>query len=90
MNFVRSKTASTWILTVALSPPRTSAKVSPFHTYVIAMGNKCKVEVQKQVLNAMFKELDTVQKGKWQYNGFSKRKEFVVMDVLAYNADRPE
>ena len=38
----------------------------------------------------MFKELDTVWKGKWQYNGFSKKKEFVVMVVLAYNADRPE
>ena len=90
VNFVRTKTASTWILTAVLSPPRTSAKVSPFHTYVIAMGNKSWVDGRKEVLNTLFTEISVVRKGKWRYNGFTKRKDFVAMDVIAYNADRPE
>ena len=47
INFVRTKTASTWILTLVLSPPRTSAKVSLFHTYVIGIGNKSWVDGHK-------------------------------------------
>ena len=73
-----------------LSPPKTSAKVSKYHTYVVAMGNKSWNDGRKQVLNKFFKELEQVRQGKWRYNGYTRKKEFVAMDVLAYNADRPE
>ena len=54
------------------------------------MGNKSWVDGRKAVLNKLFTEISVVRKGKWRYNGFTKTKDFVAMDVLAYNADRPE
>ena len=90
VSYVRSKDNSIWIATVTLCPPQTSAKISKFHTYIVAMGLKKWSVSRRKIMNMLMQLAKRVEKGKWRWDGKANKKVHTMFGVLAWNGDRPE
>ena len=85
--FIKQKENSVWIITVTVCPPPNKMS-SGLYTHVLAMGKSGSDHME--VINYYLEEMKLLQAGFECYMGATNTIEHVALDMIVWNADRPE
>ena len=85
--FIKQKENSVWIITVTVCPPPNKMS-SGLYTHVLAMGKSGSDHME--VINYYLEEMKLLRAGFKCYMGATNTIEHVALDMIVWNADRPE
>ena len=85
--FIKQKENSVWIITITVCPPG-NKKSSGMYTHVLAMGKSGSDHMA--VIDYYLEEMKQLRAGFKCYMGKTNTIEHIALDMIAWNADRPE